>query len=213
MYLPDNDTMAENIIKYYNLALEFELEQGSTWYAEARRMCAVWANELKVDLETFALIVAATSPRMPWNRNIKAAIDVISWWQAGADLDEIKENVATIGANVKRAWQILTGVDLVECFRGPKIRSFYSNIVDPEYPGATIDTWAYRVAVDKPHCKPVTINDIDYRTIEIAYQTAAEQLGISTHELQAVTWVVIRRRARWPRDFQAAQLTFFGGVA
>lgn len=61
--------------------------------------------------------------------------------------------LATLGnstglINVIRAYSILRGKDIEDAISGPKMRSFYSNIVNPDgLDRVTIDTWMYRAMV------------------------------------------------------------------
>lgn len=47
--------------------------------------------------------------------------------------------------SVFKALHILRGGDINDILSGPKVRSFYSNIVNPNGDRATIDTWMYRI--------------------------------------------------------------------
>lgn len=47
--------------------------------------------------------------------------------------------------SVFKALNILRGGDIDKILSGPKVRSFYSNIVNPNGDRATIDTWMYRI--------------------------------------------------------------------
>lgn len=49
--------------------------------------------------------------------------------------------------NVIRAYSMFRGVEVNDALSGPKMRSFYSNIVNPDGDRATIDTWMYRSMV------------------------------------------------------------------
>jgi len=50
--------------------------------------------------------------------------------------------------NVIKAATILRGANIDDTLSGPKVRSFYSNIVDPDGPDrVTMDTWMYRAMV------------------------------------------------------------------
>jgi hypothetical protein len=51
--------------------------------------------------------------------------------------------------NVVKATLIARGEPNEEVLGGPKVRSFYSNIIDPDGERATIDTWMYRIMVPK----------------------------------------------------------------
>lgn len=207
----NKDLAISNILYFYDLALEFEIEEGLAWYAEARRICARWADELHLAEDVFVQVVAALSPRTFWDRNIKQAVDFVCLFTLGYTVEEIQPKLGTLGMNVRRAWAIMTGN--TDALQGPKIQAFYQNIIDQSLDAVTVDTWAYRVCLGDLNAKAVGFSEAYYRVMEEAYQEAARIKGLRPFEIQAVTWIVIRRRARFARDFQAQQLYFFGEVA
>lgn len=59
---------------------------------------------------------------------------------------EIKAIAGMVGFDsVFKAMHILRGGEIDKILSGPKVRSFYSNIVNPDGNRATIDTWMYRI--------------------------------------------------------------------
>jgi hypothetical protein len=63
---------------------------------------------------------------------------------------EIQRVITTTGiAPIVSALQILRGFDVDKILTGPKVRSFYSNLIEPDGDRVTIDTWLYRAMVPK----------------------------------------------------------------
>ena len=211
--LPEHDVMVENLLGLWEQALDFEVEQGVEWYHDARKICTAYAKVCGMDVDLFAAIVAAVSPRTAWEKNISLAVDIVSAWLSGWTLEDALGNIGTLGMNVKRAWEILTNRNPDDALKGPKIRSFWRNIIRPDWDGVTVDTWAYRACLGDPFAAVSTFDIMAYLDMQAAYQSAAVVVGLKPHEFQAVVWVVIRRRARYADDFKPGQLAFFGGVA
>lgn len=75
---------------------------------------------------------------------------------------------------------------------GPKVRSFYGNILDPEDPEpVTIDTHAHDAAVGMklPYADPRGLSSVGrYNSFASAYRGAAKSVGIVPNEMQAAVW-------------------------
>ena len=104
-------------------------------------------------------------------------------------------------ANVKKAQAIFAAarrsLPFDHILKGPKVTSFARNILHPRTAGpVTVDAHAYSVA----HLWRFTthgmvkLTETRYQEIAEAYRVAAEQVGVQPHRLQAVTWVVWKRK-------------------
>jgi hypothetical protein len=178
--------MIENILSMYDLATESDRSMGKAWYNYARWQCQVLADRHNVDLKRIVYAVAALSPMMQWERNIAAARLVLegSWKVPGA-----------FSANVEKAWHIIYDeTDWERWLSGAKVRSFAANILGDENT-VTVDTWAWRIWSGAGlRDKPPSLAKV-YDDISDDYRRAAERLGLAASDLQAITWVTIRRLA------------------
>jgi hypothetical protein len=77
--------------------------------------------------------------------------------------------------NVIRAYSVFRGVNVQDAMSGPKMRSFYSNIVNPDGDRATIDTWMYRVMNSRK-----SIFTVGKKTGTIA---ELEKMGVKTQDI------------------------------
>lgn len=175
----------QNIIDTYNKATNYEVNGGKCWYKAAKQECLNIAKKHGVDINRVIFSVAALSPQLKWEVNIKTANSVI----------EGKTRIAGVyPANIEKAIHILNDSDdWRKWLSGPKVENFARNISGDE-DCVTVDTWAWRIW-NNPADVRAKPRKIDHEQVEADYQKAAEILGIKPAELQAVTWVVIRRYA------------------
>lgn len=89
-------------------------------------------------------------------------------------------------APVIKALQITRGADPDKIISGPKVRSFYSNIIDPKGERVTIDTWMYRIMVPpdakiKFRNKELTLKEWEKEII--GYNKAGDPVTMRTQDL------------------------------
>lgn len=182
-----------NILNMYHRASEWDVQQGLTWYAEAYRLCQIYAKKYNQYPEVVAAVLAALSPRNKWETNVKDTVTVLEAVANNTPVTEVKVHTTNIFRD--RAYEIArTGK--IGLLRGPKVWSFWKDIVDHRHTErVTIDVWAYRIAAGDLAAAP-KINSKVYNDIERQYQDAAAEVGIRPLELQAITWVTARRYAK-----------------
>jgi hypothetical protein len=153
--------------------------QGRAWYATAHDLAEIIGHG---DVNAGAGIIAALSPRMPWQRNVKLAM-------LAAD----GEFTGTLKANLAKAERIYLGEDpRMVLPADSKTHNFYRNILDPFDPDpVTVDQWAWRVASGENGVASISKNQ--YAFAATAYRLAALDLGELPCVVQAVTWLWIRR--------------------
>lgn len=176
--------LVDNILDVYAMANNSDRE-GRNWYRVANAECVRLANTYNVPVQIAAAVVAVLSPRLFWERNIDAA-------------ESILDGRAPAGAfkkNIVKAWAILQSGQIDGNLRGSKVNSFYSNMTCPDTSTAvTVDTWAIRIASGDWQFNG-TFTKAVYDTVARAYAIAAEEIGLLPSELQAITWVTIKRLA------------------
>lgn len=177
--------MINNILKVYSQASPSDVKAGLEWYPEAKRECRNLARRNDISLSQAIGVVAALSPRVNWKRNVIAAENLIRGNKAEG-----------FPANRNKAQAILEGGSPDEILGGNKVRSFYSNISRPaSSTDVTIDRWAIRIALGEEEWKtrPNTPTAKQYLEIANSYREAAAIVGIKPLEMQAITWVTIKR--------------------
>jgi hypothetical protein len=174
-------TYAQNIIKVYKQVTPAEMQEGLHWYDNARDIASNIANG---NIIKGAGVLSAFSPLTPWWRTLELATDSLATGIARTD---------TLSSATKSAQRIINGEHPLDVFKGLKTRAFFSAIAGIESEHVTVDQHAFSIAVGEYH-SPADIrnNKISvstYRRISDAYHEAANTLGISPIDLQAITWV------------------------
>jgi hypothetical protein len=175
----------DNITSLFKSATKEQRQEGVDWYKRANDI----AFELgKGDVKKGAGILSALSPAMEWNRNIRAARELVN-------TGETTHQYYT--STVVKAKRILEGEDPDTLFNektGAKTLNFYHNIANPEDPHpVTIDRHAHDIAVGEKGSMTKTLSGHlagpRYRHFSEAYRNAAHELGIPiANQVQAVTW-------------------------
>lgn len=176
-------TAADNILAVYARATDSEREHGTDWYRDAHAIAADIADG---DVWRGAGVIAALSPRVRWDINIRNARRA---FETGTVTGHTKVMCA-------QAQRILDGENALDVLKGDKVRAFCAAIATAgESDIATIDRHALEIALGKVYSdkERPTIGKRVYREMAAAYAIAAESVGISVNAMQAITWVVWRR--------------------
>jgi len=172
--------LIDNILAVFDRATVDQLCQGMSWYRNAHDLAGMVGGG---DFSKGAGIIAALSANTGWNLNKKLALAISAGLKAG--------HMRTVLAKVEA---IMAGAEpLAVLGKGPKTRSFYLNIYEPDRDGAvTIDRHAHDVARNQVWGS--TDRGLStakrYEILANAYRDAASLRGVRQHEMQAVTWAV-----------------------
>ena len=194
--LPSTCPHVENVLAAYARADEIDRREGAAAYGRYNAMMGRIANHYGQSLETVAGVFAVLSPNNDYLGNLRSACALLHGWREGWQVAEIV--VTTYHHNRARAWQIMEGTPPLELFKGPKIRNFFTNILQPEHPEAiTIDghmvgVWhGQRFTMDK-----AGISHGEYRTIAAGFRSVAAELCLLPSTLQALLWFSWKREHR-----------------
>jgi hypothetical protein len=179
------EEMVARILDAYDRSSASDMAEGERWYENARLTASALSAGTKLSIEQAAGVIAALSPRVRWEVNVRAAAAVIAAARRGD-----RPVVAGYGRNVEKALRIAKGWHPDNVLGGPKVTSFYANIIGNEE-AVTVDVWAARAAEgcsnkQAPRGKR-------YETLANAYRMAARARGISPMTMQATVWVFIKR--------------------
>lgn len=171
-------------------ATEDEYVLGKAWYLEAHWI----ASQVGPTTVQGAGIIAALSPQIGWVDNVAAARAL-----ALGDPEGAFKTFGCLGPNVDKATRILRGEAPLDVLGGRKVRSFYRNIVDPHHDGpVTVDRHALNLALVGPGGKGANDKLLarkgGYQLVAAAYRTAAREAWMRPNEVQAITWLVQRRK-------------------
>ena len=171
---------------------------GATWYPRAHDQAVSLAAEYQAKPETAIGVIAAVSPSNPWDAsngrpgNLQDARTLLQAHTTGEPLPL----VGTYGnRNVQKAREIMNGADPLAVLSGPKVRSFYANILDPTSSASvTIDRHAKCAAlrIETDRDKYGMVSPAEYPWLSRHYQTVAAKIGVPVTVLQATVWVYWR---------------------
>ena len=190
----------QSITAVFNLASQADRNQGINWYSKALDFAYELEASYGVQLETIVGVIAALSPRNRWERNMQDAESMVKVYAAGGDYNDLMSlKVCTFTTGKQKAAAILTDKvsdrdALLAILKGPKLCEFFNCILG-DVDDVCIDGHAYSIWVgDRITLANVpSIGKKLRQTIKADYQQAAKNLGLKSHELQAITWVCWKR--------------------
>ena len=167
------------IRKAYHKTTPEQRVRGQAWYKDTHSLCSRLAQYHGLSLYQTAGILAALSPMCNWALNVTGLLSLVKTGKLPA--------MGTYNANRLKAYRILEGERPAKVLGGPKVKSFYANILRPHGDAVTIDTWIARVVGLREK-----FGLREYREVASAIQKVAKGLGLTPCELQATIWLGIR---------------------
>jgi hypothetical protein len=182
-----------NILAVYNAA-EKDSYAALTWYNSAHEFADRELQCFGVNMAQAVGVLAALSPLKTWEQNKLLAIRFCRFG----------DRKGHMGNLVKKADAILklespSVDDVVEILNGQKIVAFFMNIYYPNKDIAvTIDRHAFNIAVHgakymRAEEDEQQMSRKQFEFLVHCYKWAAESIGISAVQLQAVTWEHYRK--------------------
>lgn len=177
----DTTAYVDNILDVFDRATDSEFAHGMIWYNRANAIA--WGLD-HLNFRRGAGVIAALSPLLLWEKNVEYARMVY----AGATYIPCLQKNAAKAIAIKNGWNVLDHLS------GPKVVSFYHNIVnpytdDPRF--VTIDKHAFDIAMGmtgNPYKGGKAVTQKLYPILRSAYCIAANEAGIRPLQMQAVTW-------------------------
>lgn len=191
--------VVRNLLRYYNLATQKEIEDGKRWYTEANQFCQELANQYGLTVYKVAGIVSAFSPQCEWGTNKKIATEFIR--NRGRAF--IANRDRTIKA--KKIYKAEHPDHVYEHLSmtkngSKKTKAFYRNIVLPEFCDTTVvDRHMIAASIQRPDKtqaldeKQTRITPKQYDFLSDCMVTAARKVKLIPSQLQSIVWVVYRR--------------------
>ena len=176
-----------NILRVYDQATRDEVRDGLVWYQNAHEDAI--AISFPRSVVVGAGMIAALSPGLRWERNVKAAERLIN-----------NQTLEGLGvrwyAGVDKAQAILLGEHPDKVLGGNKVRAFYRCILNPnDGLSVCVDGHAYAIWCGRRITTADTpaLTDRMYSRITGDYIAAARTIGMLPMQLQAITWCTWRR--------------------
>lgn len=172
-----------NLLKLVREATPDEYQDGLTWYSRA----ATIADDIFGNRAVGAGVLAALSPQKSWPENQRLALNAVSG-----------QHIGHFKGQVEKARRILEGESFLEVLAGQKERAFALCIALPTLSKAVvIDRHAFdaatgRINTDKE--RKVLDRVGYYESCAEVYRNVADALGLMPSQVQAICWVVWRRK-------------------
>ena len=182
-----------NITAVFRSADAELIAEGVAWYADARLIADALAARHSLPVHVTAGVLAALSPLNSWGNNVNLAARMLA---SGGTLSS-----GYLKANLAKARRIIAEGN-IDALGGLKVNNFYRSIISGGADGITIDRHAYCLAFnDRSMTQKVPkLSATRYAEIAERYRRASVILSkeygmpLSPAVVQAVTWVVWRRR-------------------
>lgn len=168
-----------NLMRCWLRATREHRVSGAQWYRSAAGSVAALATRHGKSRAVVAGVVAATSPRLHWSRNL-AVSDILL--AGGAPSGVFR-------ASLDKARRIMAGAKPLTVLGGNKVRAFYRALLG-DRTAAVIDVWMLR-ACGLADTTRLDRNDM-YRKCTEALTKVARRVGTSVTDLQATLWVAAR---------------------
>jgi hypothetical protein len=175
------DPVAE-LVALYESANPDAVKRGRKWYRTARRECESIARDTGYSVAQVAAVMAITSPDAQLRTNIdwtREACESRGSSKVGRYPSAMMPKVRAALADARRPGQYATG---------PKVSAFYRGIMG-DREALVVDRWA-AFAAGYPRSAKLTTKA--RREIERAYRIAAERVGESLRDFQAIVWIAVR---------------------
>lgn len=174
--------------KYYDVldayGIDAALAEGKAWYPEAWMLCRGLAKRYDTTPERVAALVAVTSPRARWEKNVLATANILE--DARLPRYKRQNSYGILGRNALKGMAVAQDRYYSRHVTGPKVVNFYLNL--------------------RGHTDPVTVDSIMSKAagfgsdvtnhvrsnVEGAVNTLADVFSMSPRDMQAAIWIAYR---------------------
>lgn len=174
--------------KYYHTlegyGIDKALAEGEAWYPEALRICRNAAKTYKVTPERVAALMAVTSPRARWSKNV----DAVHYILEDANKPEFKHrpSYGILSANVRKGMLVANDRYYSRHVTGPKVSNFYLNILGYTEP-VTVDSIMSKAAGFGSDVSTKIREDVTS-----AVRTLSDVFAVTPRDMQAAVWIAYR---------------------
>ena len=175
--------------KYYKIldayGIDLAIEQGKDWYPKAWDFCKQAGRWYDVTPERVAAIVAVTSPRARWSKNIEATVGILQ--DMHRPMFKRQSYYGVLRRNAEKGMLVANDRYYSRHVTGPKVSNFYLNILGYQEP-VTVDSIMSKAA---GYGSDVNMSIRD--EVQDACRTLGSVLDLSPRDAQAAVWIAYRR--------------------
>jgi hypothetical protein len=203
-------TPRDNLRAVLAQADNFDRQEGATAYRRYHNLMANFANYYGTALNNTVAAFVSLSPNNSWFNNLRSLASVLDGIGRGLQKDEIV--VSTYNTCRDRAYDYATGErDFMSNTKGPKVRAFYRNIMDPcDFKPVCIDGHMTAMWLGKRLTMVEAARErVKYNVVARDVQMVAVEHAMLPNQLQATLWFAWKRIHNivydgqlqfWPRD-------------
>ena len=185
----------ENLRLWLSRSDAIDEREGKLAYARYQATMAAYAERYDTTLEIATAVFCALSPNNDYYGNLRSMASVLEGVRTNKFVDDVR--VSTYKHCRARAWSYATGrVDFLDTVKGPKIRSFYLNLIDPNDPEpVTIDGHMHCCWIneDRTMREALVRSKRAYNEIADGCRELAREEGLIPNQLQAILWFTRKR--------------------
>lgn len=187
------------LLETYSRADSIDMEEGRVAYPRYQSVMRGLADYYGYSLSEVTAVFCSLSPNSDYAGNLRSAATLLKAHNQGVEPE--RAIVTTYNQNKYRAWRYLDGEDFLTLAKGPKIRAFYRNILDPADPEqpVTIDGHMISVWVGRRLTMVEAVRHRDkllrkkYEDIANDFRTAAKRVCLTGPQLQSTLWFTWKR--------------------
>lgn len=201
--------MRSKIGELFKRADEIDIREGLRAYERYRCVIQGFADHYSIPFDRTLAAFVALSPNNDYYGNLRSLSSVLEAVQRGYAIETA--TITTYNACRDRAHSYATGeVDFLSTVKGPKIRSFYHNIMNPNCKKhVTVDGHMIAAYLGKNMSMKeanFAVRKVGYERIRKAIKSLAYRNDMIPCQMQAIIWLTRKRINNIVYD---GQLNFF----
>jgi hypothetical protein len=174
--------------KYYRVleayGIDEALREGKVWYPNAWSICKDAGSVYGVTPERVAALMAVTSPRARWEKNLEAVHYILQ--DVSKPKFKKRPSYGILRANAEKGFLVANDRYYSRHVTGPKVSTFYLNIVGHDQP-VTVDS-----IMSKAAGYGSDVNNKIRSEVTGAVNTLSDVFTVSPRDMQAAIWIAYR---------------------
>jgi hypothetical protein len=174
--------------KFYRVVDAYGIEQaaleGQMWYPTALDHCKSVARDYGVSPQRVAAVLAVTSPRARWSKNMEATYSIVADSFVPAYMRQSSYGI--LGTNARKAGQVMTDRYYSKLVTGEKVSNFYLNILGHTQPVTVDSIMSYAAGYGNDVSKKIRSE------VTEACHSLADVFGMTPRDTQAAVWIAYR---------------------
>lgn len=173
-----------------------DIAEGQRAYGRYHRIMRHLACQYDFHLSKVVAVFVSLSPNTDYISNLRSTVSVLAGVRRGLPPERIQ--VSTYRHCLWRAYEYVTGAaDFLECTKGPKVRAFYHNVLDPhDQRFVTVD--GHMVCIWRGQdltMREALVRGTEFEDITQATKALAFRWHMVPCQMQAVLWHTRKRLA------------------